>query len=312
MYKKVGLLVLMLTFFMCQSVFAASGTVTASSLNVRSSASTSASILGTLSKNIKVDTLGLYNDFYKISYKGKIGYISSSYVKIVTVLSPVVQNIPILMYHKIEEESSETDGLIVGKKDFSSQMNYLKINGYTTISLDQLYDFMSKGTALPNNPVAITFDDGYANNYTLAYPVLKANKQQATVFMIGKDIDKNKESLTSKQIKEMDANGFRVENHTFRHDDLAKLTYEKQLETLTLTKIALEEILGRKVNYIAYPYGSYNTDTLKAAKKSECLMGISTEAGLTSKNDGMYAIDRIFMGPLDNLTTMKRKLSTGK
>ncbi|MBZ9626275.1 polysaccharide deacetylase family protein [Clostridium sp. FP2] len=309
MKNKIAFIVALLVTLSCQIVFADIAVVTRSpSLDVRSTASSSASIIGSLPKNSKVNTLGTSNVFYKINYNGKIGYIESSYTKIVT----KVQKIPVLMYHKLTTISAKQDGLVVLQSAFRSQMNYLKTHGYNTISLDQFYDNLSKGTALPNKPVLITFDDGYVNNYTLAYPILKANKQKATVFMISKDIDTNPGSMTSKQLKEMDANGFRVENHTNKHENLPTLSYTNQLATITKTKQVLEKLLGRKVVYLAYPYGAYNSSAIKAAKAAGCNLGVTTDAGLTSNEDKPYEINRIFMGPLDNLTTLAHKLKYGE
>ncbi|MBU3189586.1 polysaccharide deacetylase family protein [Clostridium bowmanii] len=226
-------------------------------------------------------------------------------------LAAAIQKVPVLMYHKIAAVSSKTDGLIIGQSVFYSQMNYLKANGYTTITMDQFYANISKRTVLPKKPVLITFDDGYESNYTLAYPVLKANNQKATVFMIGKNIDKDRKSLTSKQIKEMDANGFRVENHTFNHEQLGKLSYASQLATITKAKQALEKILGRKVTYIAYPCGSYTYNTIQAAHAAGCTLGLSTDVGLSSKADNPYTINRVFIGPLDTLITLQHKLNYG-
>ncbi|MBZ9688310.1 polysaccharide deacetylase family protein [Clostridium estertheticum] len=308
MKKKIAFIVALLITLICQIVFAATGVlIRSSSINVRSTASSSSSIIGPLPKDSKVNTLGTSNGFYKISYNGKTGYVESSYIKIVT----TVQRIPVLMYHKLTTISAKQDGLVILQSAFSSQMNYLKTHGYNTISLDQFYDNLSKGTALPKKPVLITFDDGYVNNYTLAYPIIKANNQKATVFMISKDIDTNPGSMTSKQLIEMDANGFRVENHTNKHENLATLSYTNQLATITKTKQVLEKLLGRKVVYLAYPYGAYNYNTIKAAKAAGCNLGITTDAGLTSKQDNPYEIKRIFMGPLDNLTSLAHKLKYG-
>lgn len=235
------------------------------------------------------------------------GHAPSSYIKKVT----TVQKIPVLMYHKIAAYSSTTDGLIIGKAAFSSQMSYLKTHGYTTISLDQFYGSISKKLTLPRKPVLITFDDGYISNYTLAYPILKANRQKATVFVIAKDIDRNPGSMTSKQLKIMDANNFRVESHTYAHESLAKLSYTDQLATIKKAKLAIEKILGRRIMYLAYPSGSYNSATMSATHAAGYNLGITTNAGLTSKIDNPYAISRIFMGPLDTLTTLQHKLNYG-
>lgn len=156
--------------------------------------------------------------------------------------------------------------------------------------------------------MVITFDDGYVSNYTLAYPILKANKQKATVFMIANFIDKNKGFLTSKELKIMDANNFRVENHTYNHDKLGTLSYIKQLATITKTKQILQKILGRQEVYIGYPYGSYNSSTKKACQKEGYKMGFSTDNGFTSRKDNLYAIHRIFINSSDTVSTFAKKL----
>jgi peptidoglycan/xylan/chitin deacetylase (PgdA/CDA1 family) len=70
----------------------------------------------------------------------------------------------------------------------------------------------------------------------------------------------------------------------------------------------LEKLLGREVTYLAYPYGSYNSNTIKAAQVAGCKLGLSTEAGLTSKSDNAYAINRIFVNSTDTTSTLARKL----
>ena len=78
--------------------------------------------------------------------------------------------ITILNYHKVDNMNI---ALSVLPEDFDRQMAYLKENGYNTINTDQLYDYMVNGAELPENPIMITFDDGYEDNYQNAYPILK-------------------------------------------------------------------------------------------------------------------------------------------
>jgi|GEM_PF-5024786 len=313
MKKIIAFIVILLTIGSSQIVHADSGIVnTASaSLSVRKSPSTSSPSIGSLPKNTKINTLGKSSGFYKISYKGKIGYVYSSFIKLGnTNAKPTVVNlnIPVLMYHKLTTDPKKTNSLTILKSTFSSHMNYLKTHGYNTISLDQLLNYISKNSPLPKNPVVLTFDDGYVSNYTIAYPILKANKQKATVFAIANNTDKYTSFLTSKQLKEMDANNFRVENHTYNHDNLASLSYAKQLASITKSKQILEKILGRKEVYIAYPFGSYNANTLKAAKAAGCKMGLTTDNGVTSRKDNLYKIHRKFVNSTDSLSTLAKKL----
>ncbi|MBU3111036.1 polysaccharide deacetylase family protein [Clostridium lacusfryxellense] len=309
MKKKIAFIVMILLLLSSQIVLAASGVVNTSALRVRQRASVSSSVLGSLSRNEKVNTLGKVGNFYKVSYKGKTGYVDSHYIKLVNSTQIVTSvKIPVLMYHNLTIASKSSNPLIIPQKTFRAHMSYLKKNGYNTISMDQLNNYLKNKASLPSKPVVITFDDGYVSNYTLAYPILKANKQKATVFMIAAYIDTNKRFLTSKQIKAMDANGIRIENHTNKHEKLATLTYANQLTTITKTKQVLEKLLGRKVNYIAYPYGSYNSNTIKAAKVAGCTLGLSTEAGLTSRADNVYSVNRIFVNVSDTTSTLARKL----
>ena len=81
------------------------------------------------------------------------------------------QSIPVLYYHSIAYE--EGNELRIPKEKFRQQMQYLKDNGYTTLSLDEFYNFLTENTPIPNKSVIITFDDGYRNNYKNAFPILK-------------------------------------------------------------------------------------------------------------------------------------------
>jgi peptidoglycan/xylan/chitin deacetylase (PgdA/CDA1 family) len=312
MKKRIAFITMLLIIASSQMVLAASGIVNtvSTSLYVRQSPSRTASIIGSLPKNTKVNTRGETNGFYKISYNGKTGYVCSSFIKLVKTTT-ASSKIPVLMYHRLTTDPHKTDSLTILQKTFSEHMNYLKAHGYNTISIDQLYSYRTKNTPLPKKPVMITFDDGYVSNYTMAYPILKANKQKATVFMIANEIDIKSDALTSKQLKEMDVNNFRVESHTNKHENLATLTYAEQLATITKAKQTLEKLLGRRVRYLAYPFGAYNSNTKNATHDAGYKLGISTDAGFTSKQDNRYTINRIFINSTDTLSILANKLKYG-
>ena len=218
------------------------------------------------------------------------------------------KKIPILMYHSISYEKENI--LRVPKENFRNQMKYLKDNNYTTLTLDELYSYMKTGKDLPNKPIVITFDDGYKDNYTNAYPILKEFNLKATIFVITNTIDHEKDYLTSTEIKLMDSNNIRIESHTSSHEHLDQISYVDNVNTMKTSKIKLEKILNKKIDYIAYPYGGYTSNTIKAAKQSGYKLAFSTEFGLIDKNDNIYSLGRIFVNSNFSLEEFKVKLTS--
>ncbi|MFL0266723.1 polysaccharide deacetylase family protein [Candidatus Clostridium radicumherbarum] len=203
------------------------------------------------------------------------------------------RDIPVLMYHSIAYEKGNE--LRIPKEKFRLQMKYLKDNGFTTLTLNELYDHLVYGSELPKKPIVITLDDGYVDNYTNALPVLKEFNLKATVFMITSCIDTDNRYLTSNQLQEMDKSGMEIESHTVSHPELNKLSYDVQLSQLKDSKTTLEKVLGREVPYIAYPYGKFNTDTLKIVENLGYKMGFSTITGTASKANGLFKLHRLYV-----------------
>ena len=218
--------------------------------------------------------------------------------------------IPILMYHSISYEKGNTAR--IPKEKFREQMKYLKDNKYTALTVDELYSYMQTGKIVPKKPIVITFDDGYKDNYTTAYPILKEFGLKATVFVITNTIDTDKNYMTSNEIKSMDSNNIRIESHTTVHEQLDKISYSDNVKTMTASKAKLEKILGRNINYLAYPYGTYNDNIIKAAKESGYKLAFSTQYGWIDKEDNIYSLGRIFVNSNFNLQQFKAKLNTKK
>ena len=86
-------------------------------------------------------------------------------------LLQTTKGVPVLNYHQVEEKDGNP--LTLWPDQFEAQMDYLAAEGYTTITIDEMMDALENGTPLPEKPVIITFDDGYADNYEYAYPILK-------------------------------------------------------------------------------------------------------------------------------------------
>ena len=132
-------------------------------------------------------------------------------------------DVPIVMYHHLEEDESKLNEFMVTPEKFESDMGKIKELGYETVSYQELYDFVNHNGNLPEKPILVTFDDGYESNYTYAYPVLKRLNMKATIavigVMVGQDTYRGRQAyphFTYEQAKEMYDSGLMdIQTHTF-------------------------------------------------------------------------------------------------
>ena len=196
----------------------------------------------------------------------------------------------VLNYHKIDNTFIS---LAVRPDDFEAQMKYLSENGYHTISPDELYDSLAGTGELPENPVLITFDDGYVDNYTNAYPILKKYGFKATIFVITSFLGKDKNYMTWDQARELDANGISIESHTVDHKSMTDLTDEQLRMELVESKKKAEKELGHPVEYMAYPTGTYNLHIAEMVKEAGYNAAFTIKYGNVDKASNIYALERV-------------------
>lgn len=196
----------------------------------------------------------------------------------------------VLNYHKIDNTFIS---LAVRPDDFEAQMKYLSENGYHTISPDELYDSLAGTGELPENPVLITFDDGYVDNYTNAYPILKKYGFKATIFVITSFLGKDKNYMTWDQARELDANGISIESHTVDHKSMTDLTDEQLRMELVESKKKAEKELGHPVEYMAYPTGTYNLHIAEMVKEAGYKAAFTIKYGDVDKASNIYALERV-------------------
>ncbi|WP_252224943.1 polysaccharide deacetylase family protein [Clostridium sp. ZBS2] len=201
--------------------------------------------------------------------------------------------VTVLGYHSIGDEFKK-DPLVVSKDLFRTHLQAIKDAGYTTITLHELYDYLYNGAEIPKKSVVITLDDGYKDNYTNAFPILKEFSMNATMFIIGNYLDGDVYLLPS-QVKEMSDYGIDIEGHTLTHRELSTLNYDEQLKEVKESKTKLENITGKNINFIAYPSGSYNDETLKAVKEAGYSMAFTVKKGQAHKGDNQYEINRVLV-----------------
>ena len=180
--------------------------------------------------------------------------------------------VPILTYHSIDE----TGSIISTSPDhFRSQMQHLKNKQFNVISLKDIVTSLRNKLPLPQKSISITFDDGFKNFYSVAYPILKKYGFPATIFLVPGYCGKNNQwdgqperipildLLDWDEIQEMASNGMDFGTHTMHHPDLSRLSEEQVYIEITESKSLIQKNLGKDVSFFAYPYGNQSKDHTK-------------------------------------------------
>lgn len=195
--------------------------------------------------------------------------------------------VPILYYHRINDVIDGLEELHVKPAEFDKQMKYLKDNGYTSITFDEL----DKSENI-QKPFIITFDDGYEDNYTYAYPILKKYGFKATVFLVESFVG-NPSILNKDEIHEMqDLVNF--QSHTISHPDLRNISPAEAEKEIVQSKAKLEELTGKKVNVFCYPSGFFNTTALNLVSKNY-QYAVLNGGGIYTTGDNPYQIKRVYV-----------------
>jgi peptidoglycan/xylan/chitin deacetylase (PgdA/CDA1 family) len=210
-------------------------------------------------------------------------------------LPPVVK-VPILMYHYIRVNPDPADdhgyNLSVTPWDFAAQMEWLAEQGYQTISFAQLVAYFRENRPLPDNPIILTFDDGYDDFYEEAYPVLQAHGFGATVFMITGLVN-NWRYLKDWQIAELSAAGIEFGGHTANHVDVRWLGKERTITEIYASKEALEAIIGKATIVFCYPAGLYDGWSMGLVGAAGYQAAVTTQPGLWHSEVSLLALPRV-------------------
>jgi len=204
------------------------------------------------------------------------------------------QPVPILMYHNIVDEGGEEDALNVPVDRFEDHIRTLKYMGYNSITFEQLHEYFSGGEGLPENPVLITFDDGYLSNYSHAFGILSEYGYCATVFMIT-DYIGSYGYLDGEMLVEMQHSGvFDIQNHSASHlYNLSDMDSARMRAQVAGAREVLEELLDKPVRFFCYPFGRHSS-ALRGVLKAEGIdMAVTTAHGAAKIGDDPLQLDRI-------------------
>lgn len=228
--------------------------------------------------------------------------------------------LPIIMYHAITQNAKKTSKFIVSEEEFEGDLKYIKENGYTTIVMQDLIDYVYNGKDLPEKPIMITFDDGYYNNYLYAFPLLKKYECKMVLSPIGKQIDIYSEiedrnpayaHVTWENLKEMVDSGLvEVQNHSYDMHSVGKKRrgtrknknesmdhYRKMFsEDVEKSQQEMDEHLGIKPTTFTFPFGSVSSCSIDILKEMGFVATLGCEGKinkLTREPDKLFGLCRI-------------------
>lgn len=222
---------------------------------------------------------------------------------------PKPEGFPILEYHMITKNPPKGSEVYnVPPEEFAAQLDYLKQKGYTTITLREFMQAKHGKITLPENPIVLTFDDGYENIYTEMLPILEARAMKAVVYVITNELDKPG-YLTLEQVKDMQRRGIEIGSHTADHLALGMLSEEFLINQIRNSKIFLEWSGLETIFTFSYPNGEYNSDVVNFLKREGYLTAVTGDVGLNTLSSDPYTLKRVHIRePRFGITEFKWRL----
>jgi len=210
----------------------------------------------------------------------------------------------ILGYHHIIEKNISTNKignfekyLYVTKENFEKQLIYLLNNGFKNISLEEWYRAVKNQVPLEGKFFAITFDDGYRDNYYVAYPILKKYNLTATFFIITSMIGEKHFRNFHMNYEELETllwHGMEIGSHTVHHYYMKTITLELRQYEIIASKYFLEKLFNIKVKSFSYPRGVITSDIKLYLKKAGYVCAVTTRGVINTYRTPLLELGRYF------------------
>ena len=201
-------------------------------------------------------------------------------------------SVPILMYHYIGKPSTvEDQPYYVTPDTFRKQLDLLRAEGYAAVDLTSLADYLERGTALPEQPVVLTFDDGHTSFYEVAASSLALADYTATVFAITGRVG-NLGYCNWDQLRELERAGHRVGSHTHTHPILTRLDDTAISNELTRSRELLAVEIGHSVDILAYRGGHHDDRVVRLTRAAGYRCAVTTRPGLNSPEANLLTLRR--------------------
>lgn len=211
---------------------------------------------------------------------------------------------PFIFYHKIDTppRDARIRGGYTPLKRFAKQMAFLKKEGTVFYTASEIIEHYNENGSFPTRGLAITFDDGWKDNYENAFPILRALNIKATIFLISSCLgqisvkaqsegETAREHLSIENILEMSRQGIEFGSHTLNHKLLDRIPGDEVKIEVEQSKSQLEELLNKPCKVLAYPGGHYNEIARQAIVGAGYIAALTTSYGPTDHFD-LHALNR--------------------
>ncbi|GEM_PF-305761 len=207
-------------------------------------------------------------------------------------------DLPILMYHYISVPPPDADqyrrDLSVTPENFEAHLAWLRSQGYQSITLRELVFHLTAGWPLPEKSVVLTFDDGYRDHYTHAFPLLRKYGYVGTFFLVTRPIDDGDPNyLTWEMVQEMHRAGMSMQPHGYRHFDLKGKPTDFLVYEIVGAKEAIEARTGEITRFFCYPSGSYDRHTINVLESANFWAAVTTIQGRRQSTEKLLELERL-------------------
>jgi len=236
-----------------------------------------------------------------------------SHVDVVPV-GRVIITLPILMYHYIRQPPPMRVDLLgyklsVSPADFAAQVGSLWASGYHPVDLNDVRAYFAGKEPLPSRPVVITFDDGYADLFTTAFPILAEHRFKAVAYIVSGFVGRPG-YVTSDQVLQLDHNGIEIASHTVDHADLARSSAGSTMRELVDSKRWLEQLVGHPVIDFAYPSGKFNAQVVAEVQRAGYDTAVTTMDSVEHSRADRYLWTRVRVGGGESMADFTHNLGT--
>lgn len=204
--------------------------------------------------------------------------------------------VPILVYHRLRalppDASADDREMTVEPAAFEAQMRWLAAEGFQTVSMARVADALDGGRRLPSKPVVVSFDDGYEDGYSVAFPVLRRYGLTATYYVHPGALGQP-ERLRWDEVRALDRAGMEIGSHTLTHPHLRALAHAELSHEVLESRVELETFLGHRVTSFAYPFGEHDDRVVEVVRASGYRTAVTVSTGVVHRDDDRLLLDRI-------------------